>query len=400
MEDNLISDQDIKKTAGFLKRIISVKSLPGQEETLMRLLKDELLPLCDDVRLVKMPEKIQENPLYCSVKDGLSYENRHNLVLKVKGGSSKTLIINAHADVVPAPEEMFSPYEKDGIIYGRGACDDKGQIASIYMLLNAIRDSGRRPFKNLEIHIVVEEEIGGNGTLAIMEQDFNASFAVIMEPTDLKILTASRGAVWFKAIVKGVAGHSGEARAVKSALLKAVCLMDVLRNCHKKIFKRLKGAHPFEDFDNPMPLTFGKLHSGQWPATAPREAILEGVFGFLPGMTAKEVINEIIKNIKDAGAQISEYTDMSFPLQRDSSVTLRELPCVNDFSRAVQAAGIKPVYSALPACCDMWFYTHERKIPAVIFGAGKLQHAHSDIEQVNLGDIKLCALSIYNYLMS
>jgi acetylornithine deacetylase/succinyl-diaminopimelate desuccinylase-like protein len=400
METDLISGQNIKKTARFLKKIISVKSLPGQEENLIQILKDDFLPLCDAVRLVKITEKIKQNPLYCSVKDGLSYKNRHNLVLKGNGYSSKNLIINAHADVVPAPEEMFSPYEKDGIIYGRGACDDKGQIASIYMLLNAIKDSGKKICKNLEIHIVNEEEIGGNGTLALMEQDFNAGFAIIMEPTDLKILTGNRGAVWFKAKVKGVAGHSGEAKSVKSALLKAISLMDILKACHGKIFNRLKGAHPFEDFENPMPLTFGKLHSGQWPATAPREAILEGVFGFLPGMTAKAVIDEIKKSIKNAGTEISGYTDISFPLQRDPSVTSRDLSSICDFSNAVRNAGIIPVYSALPAFCDMWFYTHQKAIPALIFGAGKLKHAHSDIEQVKLDDIKLCALSIYNFLIS
>jgi acetylornithine deacetylase/succinyl-diaminopimelate desuccinylase-like protein len=48
----------------------------------------------------------------------------------------------------------------------------------------------------------------------------------------------------------------------------------------------------------------------------------------------------------------------------------------------------------------MWFYSHEKEIPAIIFGAGKLKHAHSDIEQVNMDDIKLCALSIFNFIMT
>jgi len=396
MEKADIFDHNLKDAVLFLKRIITVKSLSGEEEELMVALKSEFLPLCDSAQLVKMPENLRQNPLYSNVKEGISYYHRHNLVLKVTGKTNETVIINAHADIVPAAEEMFDACEKDGMIYGRGACDDKGQIAAIYLLLAAIKNSGIKPVKTLDIHIVAEEEIGGNGTLALMQGELRASLAIILEPTDLKILTASRGAVWFKAVTKGIAGHSGDAKSVKNALKTAVSLMGVLEDCHKKIYQRLKGVHPFEDFENPMPLTFGKLHSGDWPATAPKEAILEGVFGFLPGMTCKEVTEEIIKSIMEAGEEIAAYTDIRFPLQRDSNVTSRDLACVNEFAKSAQEAGIAAQYSALPACCDAWFYAHEKKIPAVIFGAGELRHAHSDNEQIKLADIKSCALTIYN----
>lgn len=398
MENTSVFDDNLKDAALFLKKIIAVKSLSGEEEELMTVLKSEFLPLCDSAELVKMSQDLTSNPYYSSVKDGISYENRHNLILKANGLTSETVILNAHADTVPADEEMFEAYEKDGTIFGRGACDDKGQIAAVYLLLAAIKKSCIKPLKTLQVHIVAEEEIGGNGTLAMMQKELHASLAIIMEPTDLKILTASRGAVWFRAVTRGISGHSGDVKSVKNALKTAVALMGILEDCHKKIFQRLKGAHPFEDFENPMPLTFGKLHSGLWPATAPKEAILEGVFGFLPGMTSREVIDEISKSIDSAGAEISGYTEISFPLQRDPNVTSRELAGVKEFSESVRQAGIKAQYSALPACCDMWFYSHEKKIPAVIFGAGQLRNAHSDNEQVKLEDIKSCAMAIYNSL--
>ncbi len=396
MENADIFDHNLKDTALFLKRIIAVKSLSGEEEELMGALKSEFIPLCDSAQLIKMPENLRQNSLYSNVKEGISYYDRHNLVLKVNGQTNETVIINVHADIVPAAGEMFEACEKNGIIYGRGACDDKGQIAAIYLLLAVIKKSGIKPVKTLEIHIVAEEEIGGNGTLALMQEELHARLAIILEPTDLKILTGCRGAVWFKAVTKGIAGHSGDVKSVKNALKTAVALMNVLEDCHKKIYQRLKGVHPFEDFENPMPLTFGKLHSGQWPATAPKEAVLEGVFGFLPGMTCKEVTEEIKKSITEAGEEIASYTDIQFPLQRDSNVTSRELTCVKEFAKSVQEAGIEMQYSALTACCDAWFYTHEKGIPAVIFGAGELRHAHSDIEQIKLADIKSCALTIFH----
>jgi len=396
MKNADIFNHNLKSTELFLKRIIAVKSLSGEEEELMGNLKSEFLPFCDCAQLIKIPVNLRKDPLYGNVKEGISYDHRHNLVLRVNGHTNETVIVNAHADVVPAAEAMFNAYEKDGAIYGRGACDDKGQIAAVYLLLAAIKESGMRPEKTLEIHIVAEEEIGGNGTLALMPRDLNASLAIILEPTNLEIMTGSRGVVWFKAVTRGIAGHSGDVKSVKNALKTAVALMAVLEACHKKIYQQLKGVHPFEDFENPMPLNFGKLHSGHWPATAPKEAILEGIFGFLPGMTSKEVTEKILKSIAESGEEIAAYTDIQFPLQRDSNVTSRELTCVKEFAKALNKAGITVHYSALPAFCDAWFYAHEKGIPAIIFGAGKLSHAHSDNEQIKLEDIRSCASAIYH----
>ena len=53
-------------------------------------------------------------------------------------------------------------------------------------------------------------------------------------------------------------------------------------------------------------------------------------------MTCREVIDEIMKSIESAGAEISEYTEISFPLQRDPNVTSRELACVKEFAESVQ----------------------------------------------------------------
>ncbi len=60
-------------------------------------------------------------------------------------------------------------------------------------------------------HLVVEEEVGGNGTLAMVRRGEQADGCVVMEPTDLRILSSVRGAVWFRVICTGRPGHSGSA---------------------------------------------------------------------------------------------------------------------------------------------------------------------------------------------
>ena len=104
MENVDIFEYNLKDTALFLKKIIAIKSLSGEEEELMETLKSEFLPFCDSAQLIKMPENLMQNPLYSNVKEGISYYHRHNLVLKVNGQTNETVIINAHADIVPAAE--------------------------------------------------------------------------------------------------------------------------------------------------------------------------------------------------------------------------------------------------------------------------------------------------------
>jgi acetylornithine deacetylase len=81
----------------------------------------------------------------------------------------------------------------DGRVFGRGACDDKGQIAVLYLVLNALQSLGVELGGDLLSEIVIEEEAGGNGSLSLIRQGYRADGAVILEPTELRIHPANRG---------------------------------------------------------------------------------------------------------------------------------------------------------------------------------------------------------------
>ena len=108
---------------------------------------------------------------------------------------------NPHVDVVPPSEGMDDPYSgriEDGILYGRGACDTKGPLSSLYCLLTLLEEQQTDPDCDLIFHLVVEEENGGNGSLAMVRHGEKADGCIVMEPTEGRILTSIRGAVWFK----------------------------------------------------------------------------------------------------------------------------------------------------------------------------------------------------------
>jgi len=384
----------------FFLYMLTIPSVSGNEEGLMRYLSNAFIDISDETCLIPVDDAIKNSDLYCNVKPEVQYSGRHNLVVTLKGAVDEKIVINAHADTVPAPDEMPEPYIKDEIVYGRGACDDKGQIAACFLLLMTFKELGIRPYYTVELHIVLEEEIGGNGTLALMNRDLqNVRSAIVMEPTNLKIITSARGAIWFKVTTKGISGHSGHPASTKSALLTGIRVMERIQEYHQRLLKKQKGTHPFEDFENPMPLTFGKLHSGEWPATVPKEAIIEGVLGFLPRKISKNIIDELNEVIMNAGSDIRDFTEMEYPFRRDPFVTARNNSEVVRFARAVRNAGISVVYSALPACCDGWFYGVLKRLPVMVFGAGEIRYAHSIEEQINLESIFNAAYVLFNFVL-
>ena len=128
-------------------------------------------------------------------------------------GDGPTLILNGHVDVVPIGDATrwtvppFDATERDGNIYGRGACDMKGGLACALAAIAAIRAAGVRLRGRVAVHSVIAEEDGGAGTLATLVRGHTGDGAISMEPTRLAVAPAHAGALSFRLRVPGRATH-------------------------------------------------------------------------------------------------------------------------------------------------------------------------------------------------
>jgi acetylornithine deacetylase/succinyl-diaminopimelate desuccinylase-like protein len=135
-----------------------------------------------------------------------TYNGRYNLVAVVKGqnenGSGHKIIYNSHIDTV-AP---FLEFRREGdLIYGRGACDAKGQVALMLSHIKLLKELGEPINQDRVYQFVIDEEPGGNGSLSLaIDQSFkDTKDILVFEITGNRAHPANRGALWYKIELDG-----------------------------------------------------------------------------------------------------------------------------------------------------------------------------------------------------
>ena len=400
-----VSMETKQKVRDLLMDLIRIPSTRGNEGPAIRYMYEKMAPLTDSCQLVEIDDAIMDDPDYAFPLPGHTYKDTPNLECVIQGsGGGRTVVFNTHLDVVPPSEgqtEAFSPREENGVIFGRGACDDKGGAANFYGLALLLRERGIRPEGDLIFHFVVEEENGGNGTLAMVRRGVEADAVIISEPTELAVVPAVRGAVWFELQVFGRAGHSGSQGVRISALDKAFEAMLILRAYHDRLLAESRGIPLFDQFEDPMPITFGQMSAGNWPASVPSRAVLKGVQGFLPNRNRHQVQEEMREALRSQGDDwLRENFELTFPmLHSDGNMIPVDHPLVTALLAAMRRNGVPEKVTAMTGSCDAWFYNNQAGIPTVVFGPGSIAHAHAKEEQVVLDDILTASSVLADFVL-
>src|SRR5438034_5566396 len=131
-----------------------------------------------------------------------------------------TLMLCGHTDTVGVAgmPDPFTPIERDGRLYGRGAQDMKGGVAAMIDAARIVAREGLRAGR-LVIAAVVDEEHSSIGADALV-QTWRADAAVVTEPTDLAIVVAHKGFAWVEVEVKGRAAHGSRPMDGQDAILR------------------------------------------------------------------------------------------------------------------------------------------------------------------------------------
>ncbi|MHA2203609.1 MAG: YgeY family selenium metabolism-linked hydrolase [Candidatus Hodarchaeales archaeon] len=197
----------------FTRELIAIPSTTGNEVHVIKRIKKEM-------------EYIGYN---------IQIDNMGNLLGKL-GTGEKILAIDGHVDTVEVGDPQsweYDPFEgklENGIIYGRGACDQKGGLASIIYAGSILKEVGIP--ENITLYIVasVQEEIyeGLNWQYIIKEDKVIPEAVILSEPSNLNIAIGHRGRVDVKVHTTGISSHGAAPELGKNAIYKiAPIILDI-----------------------------------------------------------------------------------------------------------------------------------------------------------------------------
>lgn len=128
-----------------------------------------------------------------------------------------------HMDTVPP---YIAPTVGESVVHGRGSCDAKGQIIALYTACCELAAAGHDGFGLL---LLSGEETGSWGAKAFAKLPFKADLLVIGEPTENKMISASKGTKAYELVFKGEPFHSGYPQFGHSAVDMFVDFVNELR---------------------------------------------------------------------------------------------------------------------------------------------------------------------------
>jgi acetylornithine deacetylase len=288
--------------------LVEVPSVSGEEREAQQVVIGELesLGLEPDVWEPDV-EAYRDHPGYFDTKtyDEVGYEGRPNVATTVEGtGDGPSLTLSGHIDVVPVDAEDWSydPWEptvEDGRMYGRGACDMKGGLATNLFVARALQECGVDLAGDLHLQSTIDEEAGGTGgVLSALERGYQPDAAIIPEPFAVpNVGIASGGVMYVRITVHGKAAHAAYGYEGVNAIDRLARIVTALEGLDDERKARIS----FEPAVNQDPaaegavtnLNVGNIEGGDWPSTVPAEATIECRIGWPPGETRAEVREQV-----------------------------------------------------------------------------------------------------------
>jgi acetylornithine deacetylase len=326
-----------------------------------------------------------------------------------RGG--RRLLLVGHVDVVPPGDRAtwsHDPWTAElegdpatGRVYGRGAVDMKGGVASILAALRALGAAGciDRLDGELLVASVPSEEDGGQGMLAAIRAGATADMAVITEPSDLDVVIAHAGALTFRLTVPGRAAHASVRRQGISALDNLMTLVRALEDDEET---RNAAEHDplMTVLGLPYPTIIGKVDGGEWASTVLDRVVAEGRYGVKLGQTWRDAERDLRACIERAAADDPFLRDHPPSLElTGGKFSSARVPA--DHPLPVGLAGVaegvtgrRPKLLGEPYGADMRLLVNEGRTPTVIFGPGSVLQAHAADEWVPLDQVVDCARTL------
>jgi acetylornithine deacetylase/succinyl-diaminopimelate desuccinylase len=322
---------------------------------------------------------------------------RRNVVAKFDNGDGPTLAFNSHLDVVPAgggwTGDPFRLAERDGRLYGRGACDAKGSIAAMVEAMTLLK-TARAAWQGRLIGVfVADEEVGSSGARRFVADHPPVDRVVVGEPTSLATVSAHKGVLRPRIRIAGKSAHSGMPELGENAIVAAGQLMALFTEEDGRLRKIL---HPL---CGKASLTVTRIDGGVADNVVPASCELVIDRRVLPGETREQVEGEVRDLLDRARRDYGVRSDIvGFSSTAGGCETPISDPVVTAAVESCARHGVRrngPL--GFMGGCDLVHFAAVGS-RGVVLGPGGLDVAHQPDEFVPVDELGTAA-AIYRDLM-
>jgi len=374
---------DVEKTATRLTAILSsllaipTPNPPGNEAAAAEFLEKLFVPFGVPTRRIPLGP------------------GRESLVVVLPGRRPDFVVLCGHLDTVPPAKDRWTypPFEatiKDERVYGLGAADMKGGVASIADAALELLESGIRTNHTVILAFTADEEgnMGGARSLVHAGLFAQTKFLVVTEPTDGQVYVGEKRQLWLRVTLKGLATHGSTPSAGRNAALAAADLA-----------LRLEKLTCVKDWNEEVTFNVGRLVSGERVNAVPEYAELDLDVRFAEPSTGSTVLQKVYEMVRavEAARQVTATV-----------TTLRHLPPLrtnpeNVYVRTLTAAVNAvltpcPQANLAPFATDAKVIVPQTKIPFAVFGPGSIAQAHSPDEHVFLTSLVRTKIALASFL--
>ncbi|NJE08759.1 M20/M25/M40 family metallo-hydrolase [Thermococcus sp. M39] len=274
------------------------------------------------------------------------------------------LFYEVHMDTI---DIRVQPFIRGNIVYGTGASDVKGGLASILLMLESLKKEGKD--LNVGIVFVSDEEKGGRGSALFMER-YRPKMAIVLEPTDLEVHIAHAGNIEAYFEVDGKEAHGACPESGENAI-----------ELTYRMLEELKALEPFKQK--------GKYFD---PHIGLQELVCENPYYLIPALCkgrleARLLPEQEVEDILDLFEPILEeytlryeYTEIWDGYELDENEEIVQIA-----KKAMDLTGLDE-FGGMRSWTDAINFMYNGT-KTIVFGPGNLDISHTKNEHIDVRDV-------------
>lgn len=357
-----------KRLVALTQNLIRIDSQnpPGNEVKIADFIKKDLISIGLDIKIHTFKP------------------NRPNVIATLRGSApdakKESILISPHMDTVPTGKgwsvDPFGGLIKNGRIYGRGATDDKGNLACCMEVLRSLVEEDFAPKKNIVLAATADEETGSHqGIVPLLKKKIlKNKMALIMDSDDFRAIVAQKGLIHSRIQISGKKAHGAYNWRGVNAIEIAGRVIGHLKN-HHFAFKKHRFLHA-------PTVNIGTITGGDKVNIVADFCEFSADIRYLPGMNPKDILNQVRKLVeKETTKYTIKIDDLQYPYEINDGHLLVKL-----FLKSCRKLKLKAGLMGSEGATVISFFK-KAGIPAIATGFGTSETAHITDEHVKIDDL-------------